>query len=209
MVQSVTNGLYRFCEWVMRLAYLNLLWILFSFAGVIILGTMPATAAMFSVAHKWVNGNTDTPIFRTFWETYRTEFVKINILGWILCIIAVVFYIDFSIFDLSQGKISSMKLIFTSLLLVYGVIILFIFPVYIHYKISVWKTCKYALLIGFSRPLHTLGMAVGAFGLLYVNTLHVTIAVFFSGSVFCVVMTWFAVKAFTSIEHSYTKWQSV
>ena len=66
MIHSVTNGLNRFCTWVMRLAYLNVLWILFSLAGLVVFGLMPATAAMFTVAREWAKGNTDAPVFSVF-----------------------------------------------------------------------------------------------------------------------------------------------
>lgn len=209
MVQFVTNGLYRFCEWVMRLAYLNVLWVSFSIAGLVVFGIMPATAATFSVTRKWVTGNTDIPIFRTFWKAYKKEFLRINIIGCILSVIAAVFYFDFVILGVFQGQMSIMKLIFMSLLFVYGVIVLFIFPVYAHYNIPLLHTFKYALIIGFSRPLHTLGMAAGALGVTYLILLHVTFIVFFSGSVFCLIVTWFAVKAFHSIDHSYAKRQAI
>lgn len=66
MIHSVANGLNHFCTWVMRLAYLNVLWILFSLAGLVVFGLMPATAAMFTVAREWAKGNTDAPVFSVF-----------------------------------------------------------------------------------------------------------------------------------------------
>lgn len=81
MIHALSNGFYRFCEWVMRLAYLNLLWIGFSLAGAVVFGLAPATAAMFAVTRQWVMGNTDIPVFQTFFQTFKKEWAKSSVLG--------------------------------------------------------------------------------------------------------------------------------
>jgi uncharacterized membrane protein YesL len=64
MIHIVTNGVYRFCEWVTRLAYLNLLWIMFSLAGLVVFGVMPSTIAMYTVTRRWLTEDVDIPIFK-------------------------------------------------------------------------------------------------------------------------------------------------
>lgn len=209
MIHIVTNGIYRFCEWVTRLAYLNLLWITFSLAGLVVLGFMPSTVAMFTVARKWLNDDPDVPVFKTFLEVFKKEFIKANLLGLILFGLAALFYLDFRIFGLMDGETTIMMGIFSSLLVVFGILVLFIFPVYVHYDISMLSTFKYALLIGFSRPLHAIGMVAGALGVTYLVFLHITIFIFFSGSLFSFCITALAVKAFKSIETSKGKQQTV
>ncbi|MBJ4025770.1 DUF624 domain-containing protein [Salmonella enterica subsp. enterica serovar Derby] len=66
MIHTLANGFYRFCEWLMRLAYLNLLWIGFTLAGAVIFGLAPATAAMFAVTRQWTLGKTVSRCFRRF-----------------------------------------------------------------------------------------------------------------------------------------------
>src|SRR5690625_7635570 len=78
---------YRFTVWVVRLVYVNLLWILFTVIGLGVLGIMPATAAMFAVVRKWLRGEDDFPIFTTYKDAYKEEFLKANLLGYILAII--------------------------------------------------------------------------------------------------------------------------
>lgn len=73
MVHSLTNGLHGFCVWVMRLAYLNLLWLLFTLAGLGVAGLMPATAAMFTVTREWVKGNPDASVFSVFLRAYKEK----------------------------------------------------------------------------------------------------------------------------------------
>ncbi|MFL6556498.1 MAG: YesL family protein, partial [Bacillus sp. (in: firmicutes)] len=73
--------LFTFCEWFMRLAYVNLLWFFFSLAGLVLLGIMPATVALFTIVRKWQLKETDLPIWKTFLSVYRQEFKKSNGLG--------------------------------------------------------------------------------------------------------------------------------
>ncbi|MCI4139356.1 DUF624 domain-containing protein, partial [Bacillus vallismortis] len=72
------------CTCVMRLAYLNVLWLLFSLAGLVVFGFMPATAAMFSVTREWAKGNTDAPVFSFFFQAFKKEWRAAQILGLIL-----------------------------------------------------------------------------------------------------------------------------
>lgn len=209
MVQVVTNGVYRFCEWITRLAYLNLLWLSFSLVGLVVFGITPSTVAMFTVVRKWLAGDTDFPIYKTFFAAFKKEFVKANIVGLILFGIAALFYVDFMIFGLMNQEPTYVTVIFTSLLTVFGVLVLFLFPVYVYYDIPLSSTFKYALLISFSRPLHSLGMAAASIGLTFLILQHITIIIFFSGSLFAFIMTAFAMKAFKSIDTSKRDGQTI
>lgn len=84
----------RMCEWVMRLAYTNLLWLLFTLLGLGIFGFMPATTALFSVMRKWIQGHEQVSVFQTFWKVYREEFVRSNVIGVVLVIIGTIIYVD-------------------------------------------------------------------------------------------------------------------
>ena len=51
-MQELNNKLNLFGEWVIRLVYLNILWIGVSLLGLGILGIFPATSALFPVLRK-------------------------------------------------------------------------------------------------------------------------------------------------------------
>src|SRR5690625_5218522 len=86
-MSKFVSGYYRLALWITRFAYLNLLWVVFTFVGLIFFGFLPATAAMFAVVRKWIGGEANIPVLPTFWKSYRKEFVKINIIGYIVFII--------------------------------------------------------------------------------------------------------------------------
>src|SRR5690625_362565 len=101
MDTGLFGSIYRGSEWIMRLAYLNILWIAFSLMGLVVFGLFPATVSMFAVTRKWVMGDTEIPIFKTFWASYKTEFKQANIVGYIILVIGFFLYFDF-LFDQSH-----------------------------------------------------------------------------------------------------------
>nr|WP_052044317.1 DUF624 domain-containing protein [Alkalihalobacillus alcalophilus] len=60
------SPLYTISDWIMRLAYINLLWLLFMIIGLFIVGFMPATVAMFTVIRMLLMKEESVPIFKTF-----------------------------------------------------------------------------------------------------------------------------------------------
>lgn len=195
---------YRGCEWVMRLAYLNVLWISFTLIGLILFGFFPATAAMFGVTNKWVMGEKDIPVFRTFWRIYRSKFVKSNVLMFILTFTAVIFYVDFMILSVLDGWL--VKLITVALLTVFInflVILLNIFPLLAYYEYSTFQYIKYAFLFGVSNPVMTVLLAaiVIIFSLLLIMV--TSLLLFFSGSIMSLLMMSIMYRSLKKIDFQY------
>ncbi|MEQ6377895.1 YesL family protein [Bacillaceae bacterium S4-13-58] len=195
------GGLYRISEWIMRFAYLNLLWIFFTIVGIIIIGVAPATTAMFNVVRKWIRNGSDIPVFRTFWSAYRSEFIRANLFGLILFFLGYILYIDFIFITNLDGMLG--LLLNVALLLVlmfYVIVILYIFPVFVHYQLKIFQYFKYAIVIGISFPLRTIMMAVSVF-VIYQLSIHIQgLILFFSVSSLSFVITWITYGAFLKIE---------
>lgn len=87
---------YLLLEWVMWLAYINLLWIGSALIGLIVFGIFPATVAMFTVIrHLLLKDTTGKQILKTFALTYKREFFKSNVIGLIFTAIGYLLYLDF------------------------------------------------------------------------------------------------------------------
>jgi uncharacterized membrane protein YesL len=152
--KGLLGGFYQISEWVMRLAYINLLWIFFTLIGGIIFGAMPATVAAFTIARKWTMDKEDEiPVFKTFWESYRRDFFKSNLLGLFLVVGGGLLNLYHANLDVLPSALAPfLKVIFYSVVLIYGFIVAFIFPVYVHYKVSMKKFFVNALVISLSFP---------------------------------------------------------
>jgi uncharacterized membrane protein YesL len=138
------------CEWIMKLAYINLLWIIFTIGGLVVFGVMPATVSLFSIVRKWVvNKEGDLPIFHTFFQIYKNEFLKVNKLGGILVIIGLFLYYDYQ-FIMSAGGMLQYTLTIPLLIITsfYFITLLYIFPVYVHFDQKVFQYVKNSFYIG-------------------------------------------------------------
>ncbi|NGP43842.1 YesL family protein [Bacillaceae bacterium SIJ1] len=204
-MNGLAIGFYRVAEWVTRLAYVNLLWIAFTLVGLIVFGFAPATAAMFAVVRKWVSGEDDIPIFKTFWKVYRKEFWKIFGVGFILAVVGYFIYIEFSILrtqDSLMYYLASFGVIGQYIL--YFIVVMYFFPIYAHFDLKPFAYLKWAFAIGVSHPILTLFLAVVTNVLLYVTAVTLPILiVFFGGSVTAYILTWGASKTFSAYERVY------
>lgn len=137
--------LYTICEWIMKLAYINLLWIMFTVSGLILLGFMPATAALFTVVRKWFMKETEVPIWKTFFSVYKSEFIKSNSFGLVFVMAGIMLYVDYYLILNLDGII---RIVATSILLLisclYLITVLFFFPVYVHYELKFFDYFKYS-----------------------------------------------------------------
>src|SRR5690625_4340499 len=126
---GVMGAVYQIADKVSKLAYINLLWILFSLMGLLAFGIFPATIAMFTVLRKMVLKQ-DFNMFSVFWKTYKKEFLKGNLLGIMLVTVNVITYLSFSFYRESTG---TMELFFYPMMIVIILIFLtklFVFTVY-------------------------------------------------------------------------------
>ena len=193
---------YRFCIRVMRFAYLNILWILFTVAGLFIFGLMPATAAMFTVVRKWVTGDKDVPIFKTFWHNYKTEFVKSNIIGYIFGLIGYLMVVEMKILLAQQSKMYLIaSLVLLGLIALYFIGLLYVFPVFAHFRLTIMQYIKWPFIIGIVHPLLTVFMGIGIL-IIYTFTIAnlPALLIFYGGSVPAQILTWGASKAFINYE---------
>ncbi|TCP21334.1 putative membrane protein YesL [Scopulibacillus darangshiensis] len=200
-INGLVGGLYRIAEWIMRLAYANLLWILFTIMGLVVLGGIPSTIGLFAVVRKWVMGETDIPIFKTYWKAFSNEFVKGNLLGYILLGIGYVIYVDFKYFQSQQGIIFiilSFLMIF--LFLVYFLTLLYFFPVFVHFELRKFQYLKQPLFIMLLQPIGAILMALGTLAVYFLMSYIPGLIPFFAASLMAYVLMWIAYRVFLRVE---------
>ena len=69
--KQIVTSLDRILQWIMRLAVVNGLWILFSLFGLLVGGVFPATVAALGLSRKWILGEQEVKIWKTFKQIYR------------------------------------------------------------------------------------------------------------------------------------------
>lgn len=190
--KGFSGFIYMITELVMQFAYLQLLWLVFTLMGLGILGIFPSTAALFSVVRKWIMGEEDVPVFKTFWQTYKTEFVRVNGLGLILSAIGWLLYVDYHFFTFGTTMGSSILKIIT-LLIIYLFITtcIYFFPIFVHFRYRFFEYFKYSFLYSVSTPLKTAGLLIISYIIYFLLMKVPVLFLFFSGSVISYMWMWY------------------
>jgi uncharacterized membrane protein YesL len=200
-MNSLMGGFYRLSEWVMRLAYVNLLWILFTLMGLMIFGFIPASVAMMTILRKWVMGEEELPVFATFWQTYRKEWLKSNMLGLFFVIVGYILYLDLTIALQWNHLIARMVQVgLLSIIIAFVITVLFIIPVYVHFQLKWVQYIKFALMIGITHPFRIINMVGGAIILYYLFSFLPSLLPFFGVSLFGYLVMWSTYHSFKKLE---------
>lgn len=193
---------YQFGEAVLFLFYVNFLWIVFTLLGLFFLGIGPSTVAMFAVFRKWSMGEQGFAVFPVFWKSYREEFLKANGLFWLLFLFGMMLLVNLHYFEVNDPTINLLvKATFILTAILYGLLLLYVFPLYVHYDRSIGQYIKNALLISLYQPLRTMYLLAACFVLYY---LWVTFSVFlflFGPSLTSLVVMWICYRTFIRIEY--------
>lgn len=195
---------YSTCDWVLRFAYVNILWIVFTFLGLVIFGFFPATTATFAVVRMWVLKQTDVPIFKTFLITYRNEFVKSNVLGTLIFIFGYFMYFNITIIEAST--IPLLKLLYipnVTVVLICLLTLLYIFPIYVHFDLRIRGIIKNAFILMCINPIATFTMGVSSSFLCFLYYKFPGVIPFFSLSLIAFVQIMISNYVFTKINKNY------
>jgi len=190
------SGLYTLTEWITKFAYVNLLWIGCSLLGLGLFGISPATTAMFTVIRKWIMGESDIPVFQTFWSTYKKEFLRSNGLGLALTILASIIYIDLNYIKIGTSIQIPLYLIIFAMIMT----VLYIFPVYVHYEVKFSQMFKNAFFIMIVNPVPNMIMIIGFIAAIFVMRFIPALWFIFGGSITAGIIMASCYLAFQKIE---------
>lgn len=197
MFESFVWKAYGVTVGISRLIYVNILWVLFTILGLGIFGFFPATAAMFSIMRKWVLGDKDFPIFKTFWQTFKSSLFEMNVIGYVLLLLGLLLYVDLRFFQTATNIFAAgLSFLMIFLLLIYFVMILYVFPIYSHYNYKLFEYIKYSFIITLGKPLNSIMMIVGSFLVYFIYSKVPVIIIFCGGSLLALVLMWITMRVF-------------
>jgi len=150
----LNSRFYSILETVSNFFILNIIWVLMCLPVVTI---FPATAAMFGVVRQWIMKK-DSSIFGPYFRLFKENFKQSFLLGIIWVLVVTILYIDYQLIT-QFGSI--LKIVFTSLLFVLGIIVTFVtiylFPVMVHFKLSFIGVIKNSFFISMMYFPSTIG----------------------------------------------------
>jgi len=201
LMNMFASTLYRIMEWIMRFAYIQLLWGGFTLIGLVILGFFPSTVAMFAIIRDWLRGKTDIRIFPAYWQYFKTDFIKANLIG--IPVIAVMLLIGINIFYIQTDMTDYLSWTYIPLFAFMLLILLclfYLFPVFVHYDLKIPGVMKNTLLIMLVSPVHTFLMIICLTALFFVMRTLPALAFIFGGSTYAFITMWLSLHAFNRVE---------
>ncbi|RXJ02571.1 DUF624 domain-containing protein [Anaerobacillus alkaliphilus] len=197
----VNSFFYRICEWIMRFALLNFLWISFTLLGFIVLGFFPATVAMFTVVRKWIMKQSDIAIWKTFFTSYKSEWLRSNLFGIIILGLGGIIYLEFTVIkDTNDLLLQVSKYPLFLLFLLFCVLLLYGFPTYVHYRVRLYQVFKNSLLVSLINPFFTIVMVLGLALIYLLVKILPPLLLFFGGSASAYFIMWCCYQAFLNVQ---------
>ncbi|MBP2241527.1 putative membrane protein YesL [Cytobacillus eiseniae] len=183
-MNNIANRAYIATEWITKFAYINLLWLGFSLAGLVVVGFFPATISMFTIIRKWLMGETDIPIFRTFWTTYKSEFIRSNQLGFIILVVMGLIVLDLVIIkNAGKDDLGFIQIPIYLFMLAAIMTIFYLIPIYVHFELKLVQIIKNAFLMMLIHPIENLVMISGIGAVFIVVKFVPGLGFFFGGSI--------------------------
>lgn len=209
VIDHLTRKAFRVFDWISKMAVVNILWIVFTGLGLVVLGLAPATVASFTVIRKWLMKHEDFPVLRTFTHVYKQEFMKSNLLGLFTLALGFFLFLDLKLVLTIEGIFQ--YLIGVPLILAifcYLLIILYIIPVYVSFEWTFFQYFKYSLYIGLLNLPVTIYILMLSFLVAMLMIFLPGFIPFFSGSVIFLITMFGAKLAFERIENKQMKYHS-
>lgn len=198
--KKIARLIYDIGDWLAKIIMLHLIWLVFTLAGLIIFGLMPATAAMFTVLRKWLTKE-EVPMFRTFLKAYQSSFKEKNFLGLIYVGLGLFLYTDFKI-SYMVIQSSFLHVLIWVICVFYLTMLAFSFPIYAHYNLKTIDYLKQTFLIILSSPIQIVLLFI-TFTILYALFYYLPVIFIFAGSTMIALpVMWLGLRLFNKFEEN-------
>ena len=133
---------------------LNILWMVCTLLGGIVLGWAPSTVALLTILRDKIMKKENGSITKKFWKIYREEFKRINIIAIVIMILSFMVYVNRSNFQVQSGAFYyGMYILSTFGKWAIIAMTLILFPIYVNYNMSIKEYFIKSISIIIMRPL--------------------------------------------------------
>ncbi|MFC0473702.1 YesL family protein [Halalkalibacter kiskunsagensis] len=198
---QIVSSLDRILHWIVQLAVINILWFYYTLLGLFIGGVFPATLAALGLSRKLIMGNTDIKMWKTFKQIYREEFIRSNLIGWLLTIIGGILYMNYlAIANSSEELLFVVPFAFYFILFFYIIVVIWVFPLLAHYQTSWFSYIRSAIIIGLTKIHYTLASGLVVFTVVYFSLDFPGLIPFFSISLATIGCMWLSMQTFGQLD---------
>ncbi|GGG15441.1 YesL family protein [Paenibacillus abyssi] len=212
-MRGLMGGFYKISEWIMRLSVTNVLWIICSlpfvfflatallfsenesqlFSGLIVAAVVapftffPATAALYAVVRKWVMGDTDVPLFKTYFKGYKENYVQSMFGGILYTLLYTIMFVDYRVYLNELNSLQILSFIFIGLIFLLFVSMFNYFSMMVHYHMKTFQLLKNAILITIGKPFRSLSTVIISGAIVFFSMQFTFLIPFFMGSMIALV----------------------
>jgi len=195
-------NLEKIMKWIMRIALLNFLWIIYSLLGLIVVGIFPSTIAALGVARQWLIKDKEIKVWKVYKNIYKEEFIQSNIAGWILTFVGFVLYMNYQVMKAWQGELFFIiPFAFLLVLFLYFLLVLWIFPLMVHYNAKLSNLFKSAFIVGVTKIHYSISIGIFLFGVVFFSLDLPSLFIFLSFSIIAIGWMWISLKVLLKINH--------
>lgn len=198
--RNIYTVLYAVTDWMVKLGYLNILWVSFTILGLGIFGLFPASFSVYAIVRKWLDGERNINFFKTFKNYYFKEFFKTNLLGVIISILITLFALNIIFYTGFEHRISDILMsLFGALLIITITLVLYLLPLFVSVRLKFFDYFKATIYIIITHPVQALILLIftPVYGMILLNLPF--LIPFFSVSIFAVISTWIVRNSFTPL----------
>lgn len=232
--RGIMGGFYRISEWIMRFSVTNILWLIcsspffiFLFVKLLVdqqnfvnesitmnwaMGLVapftlfPATAAMFSVTRKWIMGDTDVKLLRTFFKSYKDNYKQAMVGGIFYTLLFAIMYIDYYVYMTELKSMQFIGYAMLGLLILLFVSLFNFFSMVAHLQAKTTHIMKNSVLLTIFTPVSSVVTIVLSCIILYFSlTKWPVLLFFFSGSLIAYLSYFNFNNAFQKIQDKYQR----
>lgn len=227
-MRGLMGGLYRFTEWVMRLSVANLLWLITSAPVFYLLLVMlfspvewtieqiqfnyllmavvspftlvPSTAAVFSMARKWIMGDVDIPLFKSFFKGYKSNYRQSMLGGIFFLLLGSLILLNYNFYAVMEGALQYIAVFFISFGMVMAVSFFNFLSLTVHFEMKFFQLIKNAFLLTLLQPMTSLGLLFSNIVIIMLSMRVTFLIPFFVCSFIAIVSFWFFYQGFNRLE---------
>lgn len=190
-----------FSEWVMHLFMLQVLWLGGTLFGGVILGIFPATVAVFSTIQKLKRREAEFSVFSYYVQAYKKNFKESLFIGGITLIIGLIgaVYVYF-LNTTTNSWLAYTHFFMYLMLLLMGLFLFYLIPVYIHYEVKMTDLVKTTFFIMLSSMKWNLPLLLTLLAAFLIFLRFSVVILFFGASLPMFITFHFCMKAFDDFD---------
>jgi len=151
---------------------------------------IPATSAAYSVARKWVMGEDDVPLFKTFIRSYRQNYKQSMLGGFIFAIIGLILFIDGYFFAVKSQTFGYLFYLFLLLFILLAAAFVNFLSILAHFEMKTTQMIKNSFMLTLGNPFRSIGNLISIAIVVAISSKYTFLIVFFMGSTIAFVTFW-------------------